>query len=321
MSWPVMNREPSLARKAAPKALRPRFAVPLSAQPQRTPWAARRGGSCCTRPRRTARASGAAFEERFGEVPVVELINVIQTQFRLVRFGNHPPNRGTLCAVNDSAAYLFTPGYVREFETYPGLHIPTGFRMRAQEVAQEWLGDLSRADAERRIWRETQADRFTGFDRRLLQAADSNLEVEDGVGGTDAWSALLRGRLRHLEVLGLATRRGHRFRLHDDLERELRALQLRRDVIRTLHQRRLDMGRQPAELDDAAVKGRVVKAGHFDQLGSSSWVIVRDGEGREHFARLRFGQSAPKLGRTIELVPTAQGAQIKDLGRSADLGR
>jgi len=203
----------------------------------------------------------------------------------------------------------------------PRHYISVGFRMRAQEVAQERLGDLSRADAERRIWQETQADRFTGFDRRLLQAADASLEVQDGVGGTDAWSALLRGRLRHLEILGLATRRGQRFRLHDDLERELRALQLRCDVIRTLHQRRLDMGRQPAELGDAPVKGRVVKAGHFDELGSSSWVIVRDEQGREHFARLRLGQSAPKLGRTIELLPTARGAQIKDLGRSTDLGR
>lgn len=203
----------------------------------------------------------------------------------------------------------------------PRHYISVGFRMRAQEIAQERLGDLSRADAERRIWRETQAGRFTGFDRRLLQAADANLEVEDGVGGTDAWSALLRGRLRHLEVLGLAIRRGHRFRLHDDLERELRALQLRRDVIRMVHQRLLDMGRQPAELGDAPITGRVVKAGHFDELGRSSWVMVRDGQGREHFARLRFGQSGPKLGRTIELVPTARGAEIRDLGRSADLGR
>lgn len=81
------------------------------------------------------------------------------------------------------------------------------------------------------------------------------------------------------------------------------------------------MGRQPAELGDAAVKGRVVKAGHFDELGGSSWVIVRDVEGQEHFARLKFGQSAPARGRAIELVPTAQGAMIKGASRSADLGR
>ncbi|MDZ4371426.1 MAG: DUF3363 domain-containing protein [Phenylobacterium sp.] len=203
----------------------------------------------------------------------------------------------------------------------PRAYIGYGVRARAQEVAHELLGDLSRNEAERRVWRETQADRFTGFDRRLLLAADANLEVGDGVGGTDAWSALLRGRLRHLEVLGLATRHGHQFRLHDDLERELRALQLRRDVIRTLQQRRLDIGREPAALADAPVRGRVVKAGHFDELGGSSWVIVRDREGREHFARLRFGQSLPALGKTIELSPTQQGAQISGVARTSGLER
>ena len=50
----------------------------------------------------------------------------------------------------------------------PRDYIAYGFRARAQEVAQELLGDLSRGEAERRIWRETQADRFTGFDRRRL---------------------------------------------------------------------------------------------------------------------------------------------------------
>jgi hypothetical protein len=203
----------------------------------------------------------------------------------------------------------------------PRSYIAYGFRARAQEVAHELLGDLSRTEAERRIWRETQADRFTRFDRRLLQAADENREVDDGVGGADAWTALLRGRLRHLEALGLATRRGHRFRLHDDLERELRGLQLRRDVIRTLQQRRLDVGREPAELGGARVQGRVMKAGHFDELGGASWVIIRGRDGQEHFARLRLGQPLPTSGRTIELLRTPQGAQIVEAARARGLER
>jgi hypothetical protein len=44
----------------------------------------------------------------------------------------------------------------------PRDYVGHGFRARAQEGAQELLGDLSRGDAEQRIWRETQADRFTG---------------------------------------------------------------------------------------------------------------------------------------------------------------
>jgi type IV secretory pathway VirD2 relaxase len=203
----------------------------------------------------------------------------------------------------------------------PRHYISVGFRMRAQEVAQERLGDLSRADAERRIWRETQADRFTGFDRRLLQAADRDGMVDDGVGGSDAWSALTRGRLRHLEALGLARRNGHRYRLDSDLERQLRSLQLRRDIIRTLYLRRLESGREVRELDAEAVRGRVVRAGRHDELSASGWVIVRDGSGAEHYARLKFGQTPPTLGRSVELVPTPQGALVRSLGRSSDLAR
>ncbi|HEY0651082.1 DUF3363 domain-containing protein [Phenylobacterium sp.] len=201
----------------------------------------------------------------------------------------------------------------------PRDYVAYGFRARAQEAAHERLGDISRADAERRIWRETQADRFTGFDRRLLQAADDDLEVKDGVGGSDAWSALTRGRLRHLEALGLATRHGSRYRLHPDLEQQLRTLQLRRDVIRTLHQRRMESGREVRELGVERVRGRLMQVGRHDELGASRWVIVRDAGGTEHFARLRFGHSAPRVGRDVELMVSPGGVRIHDLGRG--LGR
>ncbi len=203
----------------------------------------------------------------------------------------------------------------------PRDYVGYGFRGRAQEVAQEMLGDLSRADAEQRIWRETQADRFTGFDRRLVQAADANREVDDGVGMTDAWAALTRGRLRHLEALGLATPRGRRYRLHPDLEGRLRTLQLRRDIIRTLHQRRLEAGREVRELGAEPVRGRLVKSGHHDELGASGWAIVRDAEGAEHYGRLKLGQRPPALGKSVDLIPTPQGAMIAAASRGRDFGR
>ena len=196
-----------------------------------------------------------------------------------------------------------------------------GFRARAQEVAQERLGDLSRVDAERRIWRETAADRFTAFDRRLLAAADPQGLVADGVGGTDAWTALSRGRLRHLEGLGLATRQGRRYRLDGELELKLRTLQLRRDVIRTLNQRRLEAGRDVRPLERSAVRGRVVKTGFHDEAGTAPWVIVRDGAGAEHYGRLRTGAARLDLGKTIVLAPTGSGLAQVVQGRGADLAR
>jgi type IV secretory pathway VirD2 relaxase len=196
-----------------------------------------------------------------------------------------------------------------------------GFRARAQEVAHELLGDLSRNEAERRVWRETQADRFTAFDRRLLQAADSELFVADGVGGNDAWAALTRGRLRRLEAMGLAQRVGRRFKLNADLEARLRTLQLRRDIIRTLQQRRVESGCQPQLLGDHPIKGRLVARGHHDELGGAAWVIVRDEKGVEHYGRLKFGQMVPTLGRSIELAPTPRGARIEGIARQGDLSR
>lgn len=195
-----------------------------------------------------------------------------------------------------------------------------GLRARAQEVAQERLGDLSRAEAERRIWRETQADRFTGLDRRLLQAADGEGLIDDGVGAGGAWAALTRGRLRHLEGLGLAARQGRRYRLAPGLEPALRGLQARRDILRTLNQRRLEGVRDVRVLGAEPVRGVVVRTGFHDETGAAPWAIICDRDGVEHYARLSAGR-AQTLGADVTLGRTSQGlAQVmQQTGR--DLGR
>lgn len=193
----------------------------------------------------------------------------------------------------------------------PRDYIGYGFRARAQEVAQERLGDLSRQDAERRVWRETEADRFTAFDRRLMAAADASGQVDDGVGGTDAWTALTRGRLRHLERLGLATRVGRRFQLSPDLEPRLRRLQLSKDVIRTLNQRRMGGARAVDQLSRGSVRGKVVQAGFHDELGGSPYLVVRDADGAEHYARLGVGATPPAVGKTVSVAMGERGfAQV-----------
>ncbi|MDZ4317598.1 MULTISPECIES: DUF3363 domain-containing protein [Brevundimonas] len=202
----------------------------------------------------------------------------------------------------------------------PRDYVGYGFRARAQEVAQERLGDLSRVDAERRIWKETQADRFTGFDKRLLDAADAGGMVDDGVGASDAWAALTRGRLRHLEGLGLAVRSGRRYRLDGEMELKLRTLQIRRDVIRTLNQRRLEGAKEVSALGKGVVAGRVVRTGTHDGAGASPWVIVKDKGGVEHYARLGAGTALPKAGKAVVLQGGENGLARLALGRGVDLG-
>ncbi|MNS39968.1 hypothetical protein D3C72_722690 [compost metagenome] len=202
----------------------------------------------------------------------------------------------------------------------PRGYIGYGLRARAQEAAQERLGDLSRLEAERRVWKEAQADRFTALDRRLLAAADEKEFVDDGVGGADAWSALTRGRLRTLEALGLATREGRQFRLHEDMEARLRDLEVRQDVIRTLNQRRMESGRVAQVARPGRLSGEVVKAGSHDELGMRRFVIVRDGQGVEKYTRLSVGAGAMALGQHVDLeVGTAGLAQIVQ-GRGGGVG-
>lgn len=190
----------------------------------------------------------------------------------------------------------------------PRQYIGYGFRARAQEVAQELLGDLSRLDAEKRIWRETAADRFTGFDKRLLAAVDEYGLAPDGVGRSDSWAALSRGRLRHLERLGLAVREGGGFRLDPEMEMKLRALQTRKDVIRTLSQRRLEGTREVRELGPEPVRGRVVRSGFHDELAAQPYAVVRDASGVEHYARMSFGRTPPGVGQDLTLGRGERGA-------------
>jgi hypothetical protein len=91
-------------------------------------------------------AERGGFREALNRVPVVEIVNLMPTRFRLVRDGSYPPNRGTLCTINSKEAYLFTTGYMPEWETYPGPHVPVPRRLvvdedaNVQAVAADVLG-------------------------------------------------------------------------------------------------------------------------------------------------------------------------------------
>ena len=69
------------------------------------------------------------FRHAFQNVPIVELINIMPSQFRLLKYGKYPPRRGTLCTVNKTSTYLFLTGYMPEWGTYPGPHIPAPVKL------------------------------------------------------------------------------------------------------------------------------------------------------------------------------------------------
>lgn len=75
----------------------------------------------------------SGFRSAFSSIPIVELINLQPTTFRLIKHSKYPVDRGTLCVVNESNYYLFNTGFIRELGTYPGAHIPRPIEIRSNE--------------------------------------------------------------------------------------------------------------------------------------------------------------------------------------------
>lgn len=69
------------------------------------------------------------FLNAFAAIPITEFVNIVQSDFRLVQRSAYPPKRGTLCHVNGTA-FLFTTGFIPEWNTYPGVHVPVPVRIR-----------------------------------------------------------------------------------------------------------------------------------------------------------------------------------------------
>lgn len=84
------------------------------------------------------------FDDVFSDIPVVEYVHLLPTNFRLVRFGAYPPSQGTLCSVNDERFFFFTSGFVPELGTYPGPHIPRPWEIRISDRDRllETAGDI-----------------------------------------------------------------------------------------------------------------------------------------------------------------------------------
>lgn len=84
------------------------------------------------------------FRAALSNTPVVELVTLIPSPLRLVRFGDYPPTYGTFCQINKNKSFLFTSGFMPELGTYPGPHVPQPFEVRV------W-GDGKAIDAARDI--------------------------------------------------------------------------------------------------------------------------------------------------------------------------
>lgn len=171
-----------------------------------------------------------------------------------------------------------------------GDYIAHGMRHRAAELATRWLGPRTEREIRESLSREVEQERWTSLDRALQRSAQGG--TLDLIGLSSAaqdreYRALLVGRLQHLGELGLAERLApNRWRLSRELERLLRTMGERGDIIRRM-QRALGGERRElatfgnSELPES-VTGRLVGKGIVDPLYERGYLIVDGIDGRAH---------------------------------------
>ena len=173
-------------------------------------------------------------------------------------------------------------------------YISRGMRVRASELATEWLGERTEREIQTALTREVNQNRWTSLDRDLQgQARDFVVDFRSDACDVEGRQrrALLIGRLDRLAGMGLAqkTKPGV-WQLHPDVESTLRTMGERGDIIRMM-QRAFTRGEReyvivsPARLL-APIVGRIVAKGLADEINDRAYVIVDGVDGRAHYAPL-----------------------------------
>ncbi len=191
-----------------------------------------------------------------------------------------------------------------------------GMRLRASELATEWLGPRTELEIRQGLLREVEQERLTSLDRSLLRQV--NVDVVDLTQQPNdrQRQTLLRARLQRLEAMALTERiDANHWRLDPRMEQTLTAMGERGDILRAMHkamkglQRELVLEAEPA----TPIIGRIAAKGLADELHDRGYLVVDGVDGRAHYVRLLTGADLSTLpvGGIVEVKP-AQGQRAVD---------
>ena len=194
-------------------------------------------------------------------------------------------------------------------------YIKEGMRDRARDFITQELGPRTDLDIRRALERQIEAERWTQLDRQLVRDAGKPGIIDLAPHADrqpDEFHTLKVGRLRRLEVFGIAGQAGPgQWFIKPEAETVLRELGERGDIIKRLHRALTERGieRGSANYDlageslDTPVIGRLVGRGLDDELKGTAYAVVDGVDGRTHHIRLPHldaaGDSAP--GSIVEL--------------------
>ena len=214
-------------------------------------------------------------------------------------------------------------------------YIKEGMRDRARDLITQELGPRTDLDIRRSLEHQIEAERWTQLDRQLVRDAGKPGIIDLAPHADrqpDEFHALKVGRLRRLEVLGVAAQVGPgQWFIKPEAEPVLRELGERGDIIKRMHRALTERGIErgsasyvlAGESLDVPVVGRLVERGLDDELKGTAYAVVDGVDGRTHHIRLPHldaaGDSAP--GSIVELrtFEDARGERRAALAVRSDL--
>jgi len=182
-----------------------------------------------------------------------------------------------------------------------------GMRRRASDLATEWLGPRSELEIRQGLQREVTDERFTSLDRALMRRAAAGVVDLAQMKDDALYRAMLRGRLQHLEAMGLARRADdQRWGLSSRLEPTLTAMGERGDILRTMQRALRGQPREYVLPQVELVKpvtGRIAAKGLADELSDRAYLVVDGVDGRGHYVPLTPGTNLQQfpLGGIVEV--------------------
>jgi type IV secretory pathway VirD2 relaxase len=214
-------------------------------------------------------------------------------------------------------------------------YIKEGMRARAQDLVTQELGLRSDFDIHRTLESQIKAERWTQLDRQLVRDAGKSGIIDLAPHADrqpDEFHALKVGRLRTLEVLGVAGQVGHsQWFIKPEAETVLRELGERGDIIKRMHRALTERGIERGSANyvlageslDVPVIGRLIERGLDDELNGTAYAVVDGVDGRTHHIKLPHldaaGDSRP--GSIVELraYEDARGERRVALAVRSDL--
>lgn len=164
-----------------------------------------------------------------------------------------------------------------------------GMRLRASEIATEWLGPRTVAEIRQSLLREVVQGRLTSLDRALIrQSGADGIDLMGHPQDRQRQNALL-ARLQRLEGMGLAERtNANRWKLQPGMAATLDAMGQREDALETVRRALKGQLRECVvdERPTSAVTGRIAGKGLADELHDRGYLVVDGMDGRAHYMKL-----------------------------------